>query len=83
MNVFDRLRQAVLRASSEAGLPDELAVRTLRIADHPQDYADRTEAVAELADQVDEYDTFAQTGYMGMGVDHVVLAASLDRLERG
>jgi hypothetical protein len=37
--------------------------------------------IAELTEKVSQYDTFAQTGYIGMGVDNLILEESIKRFE--
>ena len=81
MNLFDRLRHVTLHAQTQDDLPDFLAARLFRIADDPNRYSHRHEELLALIELVKEYDTYGQTGYIGMGVDHVVLGQALDRLE--
>jgi hypothetical protein len=79
MDLFARLRHATEIAQQEAELPDFLARRIFAIADHPQSYP--LEVVGELVEQVSLYDTYAQTGYMGMGVNNTILEGTIRRLE--
>ena len=81
MDLFDHLKHVTLRAQLEADLPDYLAARVMAIAEDPDRYRHQQEALEELAKQVGAYDTFGQTGYIGMGVDHLILESSLDRIE--
>lgn len=81
MDIFDELRRGTARAQDENDLPDYLAERLLRIADQPGRYRQLGAQVADLAAQVGLYDTYAQTGYMGMGVNNVVLEGAIRRLE--
>lgn len=81
MDIFDELRRATARAQDENDLPDFLAERLLRIADQPERYRHLGAQVADLAAQVGLYDTYGQTGYMGMGVNNVVLEGAIRRLE--
>lgn len=81
MDIFDELRRATARAQDENDLPDFLAERLLRIADQPECYRHLDAQVADLAAQVGLYDTYGQTGYMGMGVNNVVLEGAIRRLE--
>lgn len=81
MTVFDKLKLATEVAQREQELPDFLAERLFRIiADHE---AFRTLAaeIDSLAEKVAIYDTYGQTGYLGMGVNSVILEKALNRLE--
>lgn len=81
MDQLDRLRKVTLQAQLENDLPDVLAGRLFAIANRTDLDPALAEEIDALIVLVDEYDTFAQTGYMGMGVDHAVLANVLDRLD--
>ena len=81
MNPFEFLRQSTEQAQGEAELPDFLAERILRIASDPEGYGHAGEKVAELARQVRDYDTYAQCGYLAMGVNSAILEATLRRVE--
>ncbi|ADI85533.1 hypothetical protein KIP69_13500 [Geobacter sulfurreducens] len=81
MDIFEELRRAVARAREENDLPDFLAERLCRIADQPERYRRLAADIADLAGQVALYDTYGQTGYMGMGVNNAVLEGSIRRLE--
>jgi hypothetical protein len=79
MDLFERLRQETVAAQQDADLPDFLARRIFAIAEQAEGYP--LEAIRDLIEQVRLYDTYAQTGYMGMGVNNAVLEGSLRRLE--
>jgi hypothetical protein len=79
VDLFERLRQATVEAQQEAELPDLLARRIFAIAGQPHGYP--LEMISELLEQVGLYDTYAQTGYMGMGVNNAVLEGTIRRLE--
>ena len=81
MDVFSKLRSATLLAGQENELPDFFADRLLAIASSPQHYPNTTEEILKIIDMLSEYDTYAQTGYMGMGVSNVILESSLKQLE--
>ncbi|MDT8440794.1 MAG: hypothetical protein RQ723_03930 [Desulfuromonadales bacterium] len=81
MDQLNRLRKVTLQAQMENELPDELAARLFVIADRVDLDPALAAEIDTLIALVAEYDTFAQTGYMGMGVDHVVLTNVLDRLD--
>ena len=81
MDIFELLRVETLRAGRENELPDFLAVRLLAIADYPQDYPDAREEILQLIDMLPLYDTYGQTGYIGMGVSNLILEGVLRRVE--
>lgn len=81
MDLFDHLKHVTLRAQLEADLPDYLAARVLAITEAPERYRHLQDDLKELTEQVSAYDTFGQTGYIGMGVDHLILGSTLDRIE--
>ena len=81
MEIFELLRAATLRACRDNDLPDFLAGRLLAIADHPQNYPDAREEIVQLIDMLPLYDTYGQTGYIGMGVSNLILEGALRRVE--
>jgi hypothetical protein len=81
LDLFELLRQETIVAQHEADLPDFLARRIFAIVDQPLGYP--LEGIRELIEQVGLYDTYAQTGYMGMGVNNAVLEGTIRRLEGG
>jgi len=82
MNLFAQLREATVRAQSERELPDFLAERLLAVADRPELYSQAEAEIRALLDMLPDYDTYGQTGYMGMGVSNAILEGALRRLER-
>lgn len=81
MDVFEELRRATLRAQEENELPDFLAERIFGIADRPERYRGLEPEISGLIDQLSTYDTYGQTGYLGMGVNNAILEGTLRRLE--
>ncbi|MHB8707768.1 MAG: GSU3529 family protein [Desulfuromonadales bacterium] len=81
MDIFARLRTETLLAGMENELPDYLAERLLAIADHPQCYPDAREEILQLIDMLPLYDTYGQTGYIGMGVSNLIIEGVLRRVE--
>jgi hypothetical protein len=82
MDLFTLLRTATVRAQSECDLPDYLAERLLAVADSPEMYPQAEAEIRALLDMLPDYDTYGQTGYMGMGVSNIILDGALRRLER-
>lgn len=82
MTVFDRLKRAMETAQAEQDLPDFLALDIAAILQRPKDYEGREGALNDLVEKVILYDTYGQTGYMGMGVNNVILERTLERLLR-
>lgn len=84
MTVFDRLRKAVETAQAEQDLPDYLALDIAAILQHREDFANLEEDLNELVEKIEMYDTYGQTGYLGMGVNNTILQKTLDKiLKRG
>ncbi|MDW7645849.1 MAG: hypothetical protein SCI25_12520 [Desulfuromonadales bacterium] len=81
MDVMNHLQQAVKRAQDENELPDFLAARILRMAEQPDRYRVLQADIERLIDQLADYDTYGQTGYLGMGVNNVILEKAIERLE--
>lgn len=82
MDLFERLANATYEAQNLNELPDFLAERILRIAVNPDIYGRYGQELEELRYQVEQYDTYGQTGYMGMGVNNVVLEGTISKLEK-
>lgn len=82
MTVFDRLRAAMEMAQAELDLPDFLARDIAAILQRQNDFAGREDELDDLVEKVTQYDTYGQTGYLGMGVNNVILQKSLDKLLR-
>lgn len=81
MDLFAQLHAATLRAVAEDELPDFLAARLLAVTANPRHYPAAAAEIQQLLEMLPLYDTYAQTGYMGMGVSNLVLDAALKRLE--
>jgi hypothetical protein len=83
MTVFDRLKAATEAAQAGQELPDYLALRISEILERRDAFAGRGDELEELVEKVTIYDTYGQTGYLGMGVNHVVLEKALKNLLAG
>ena len=81
MDLFALLREATVRAQSERDLPDFLAERLLAVVDRPELYPEAEAEMLTLLDMLPDYDTYGQTGYIGMGVSNGILEGALRRLE--
>lgn len=79
MNVFDRLKAAMESAQAEQDLPDYLARYILTILQRQQDFAGREDELEKLVEKVTLYDTYGQTGYLGMGVNNTILQKALEK----
>jgi len=82
MDNFNRLQMATVKAQQEDDLPDFLAERIFAIAARLQDQLLLQEKIDELIEQLALYDTYGQTGYIGMGVNHSILEGTLSRIEK-
>lgn len=79
MTVFDRLKAAMESAQAEQDLPDYLARYILTILQRQQDFAGREAELEKLVEKVTLYDTYGQTGYLGMGVNNTILQKALEK----
>jgi hypothetical protein len=80
MDIFAELKNTTLAAQNEQELPDYLAAKVFAILDDPTPFRGREAELRELVDQLELYDTYGQTGYIGMGVDSVILTKTLKKL---
>nr|WP_224984851.1 hypothetical protein [Geomonas agri] len=46
----------------------------------PDEFQGGENELKDLVDKVTTYDTYGQTGYLGMGANNVILQKALDRL---
>lgn len=81
MTVFDKLKTTTDAAQNEQDLPDYLAKRIFLIIENQDRFHARNAEIEDLVDKVSNYDTYGQTGYLGMGVNNVILEKALRRLE--
>lgn len=81
MTVFEKLQSVTEAAQNDMDLPDFLAERIFRIIENKDRFHTREAEIDDLADKVANYDTYGQTGYLGMGVNNVILGKTLNRLE--
>lgn len=81
MTVFEKLQSVTEAAQNEQDLPDFLAKRIYWIIENRDRFQDREADIHELSEKVLNYDTYGQTGYLGMGVNNVILEKALIRLE--
>ncbi len=82
MDILNRLQMATIRAQQEDNLPDLLAARIFAIAETLQAHLILQGEIEELIEQLALYDTYAQTGYIGMGVNNYILEGTVSRLEK-
>lgn len=80
MTIFERLISVTETARAEQELPDFLAREVAEILRRHEEFAGRGAELEELIDKIAAYDTYGQTGYLGMGVNHVILQQALNRL---
>ncbi|MBW6510256.1 MAG: hypothetical protein K0A94_12035 [Desulfuromonadales bacterium] len=78
--IFAQLQAVMNTAQDEQELPDYLAEQVQFIIDHPERFLARKPEIQHLIEQVEHYDTYGQTGYLGMGVNNVILGNTLKRL---
>lgn len=80
MTAFDKLRAATEASQEEQELPHFLAERIFQIIENQDKFQARIAEIEDLVDKVTNYDTYGQTGYLGMGVNNVILENTLNRL---
>ena len=80
-DVFERLCRATREAREQNDLPDVLAEVILEIVAEPEAYRGCDEQLERLLSMLPEYDTYAQTGYLGMGVNDADIRMQLKAIE--
>ncbi len=81
--IFKTLKGVMETAQDEQELPDYLAEQIQFIIDHPEQFSARSKEIEHLIEQITLYDTYGQTGYLGMGVSSLILERTLKRLIHG
>lgn len=81
MALSDMLREVTITAQEQNDLPDYLASRIFAIAEQLQSLSRVPAGIEDLIEQIELYDTFGQTGYLGMGVNHLILEKTILRVE--
>ena len=56
MDQFTRLAEVTRRENEDGELPDFVVPLLLKVAENPDEFADREDLVRELANRVEEYD---------------------------
>jgi hypothetical protein len=82
MEHLDRLHAATVLAQQVDELPDFLAERIFSVACRLQGQEILQAEIEALIEQVGLYDTYGQTGYIGMGVSNDILEGTIRRLEQ-
>lgn len=81
MTIFEKLQSVTETAQNEQDLPNYLAERIFRLIENQDRFNVRNSEMEDLVDKVTNYDTYGQTGYLGMGINSVILEKALNRLE--
>ncbi|WP_306533992.1 GSU3529 family protein [Geobacter sp.] len=81
MTAFEELQSVTEQARNEQDLPDYLAERIFWIIENQDRFHAREAEIDDLAEKVANYDTYGQTGYLGMGVNNDILEKTLKHLE--
>jgi len=82
MDLINRLNAATLTAQQEDDLPDFFAARVYAIAEQLKGRPLFQAEIEELIEQLSLYDTYGQTGYIGMGVNNYILEGTIVRIEK-
>ena len=81
MDIAETLRMVTRNAQQEDDLPDFLAARIFAISDQLPIGQQETTSIEKLIEQLKLYDTYGQTGYLGMGVNNVILEKTINQIE--
>ena len=81
MEIVETLHAVTKCAQEEDDLPDYLAIRILGIADLLPTVEHNNSDIDKLIEQITLYDTYGQTGYLGMGVNHIILEKTIRQIE--
>ncbi|PLX80102.1 MAG: hypothetical protein C0616_09215 [Desulfuromonas sp.] len=81
IDLSQTLKAVTMRAQDQNDLPDYLASRIFAIADQLATSQTEPLSIDNLIEQVELYDTFGQTGYLGMGVNHTILEKTIRKIE--
>ena len=82
MDLISWLHAATLTAQQEDDLPDFLAARVYAVAEQLAGRTVLQPEIEELIEQLSLYDTYGQTGYIGMGVNNYILEGTIVRIEK-
>ncbi len=82
MEHLDKLLAATVRAQQVDDLPDFLAQRIFAMVYRLPGRDVMRAEIEALTEQVGLYDTYGQTGYIGMGVSNDILEGTIRRLEQ-
>ena len=82
MEHLDKLHAVTVLAQQVDDLPDFLAQRIFVIVYRLQRREVMRAEIEALTEQVGLYDTYGQTGYIGMGVSNDILEGTIKRLEQ-
>ena len=82
MEHLDKLHAATVLAQQVDDLPDFLAQRIFAMVYRLQGREAMRAEIEALTEQVGLYDTYGQTGYIGMGVSNDILEGAIRRLEQ-
>lgn len=80
MSVFERLAEAARRENKNGDIPDYIVPHLLKVAQHPEQHRDQEWAVEILLMQVEDYDTYAESGCCKTAFSIEDIYTSLQRL---
>ena len=80
MDLFTRLAEAIRRQHGNGELPDFMLAPLRRVADNPEEFADKAELVAELLERVEQYETYSNVCCEKIGFTLEDLQTTLKRL---
>lgn len=80
MDIHQRLAAAVQRQNREGELPNFIVPRLLAVAEHPERFSAQSALVAELLEQVEQYETYSNVCCEKIGFGIEDLQRTLQRL---
>ncbi len=81
MDIAETLRRVTRTAQDDDELPDFLAARIFAISDQLPSVQKEVPSIEKLIEQIKLYDTYGQTGYLGMGVSSTILEKTIIQIE--
>jgi len=81
MDCFAQLARAVRQQNQEGELPDFIVPLLLKIAENPEEFADRAEHVATLIKYVEDYQTWSEMCCEKVGFSLEDIHRTLDQMK--
>jgi hypothetical protein len=82
MDKFEKLKSTLIEAQETQDLPDYISELVEEIINLRNEFESSMNEIDNLTEKIQLYDTYGQTGYLGMGVDSAILEKTLKRMLR-